>query len=126
LAEPSCQGAKSSSRAELGIGQRELRIPAAGPLFLLKVGSFPSLVPFADPTVRVMVPKRWFEEWLYGLPFLLRCVVLSVLMLSGAGVVIAVRVAAGHISSDLTGLVPVVFLAVLIAVVGAVLAERKS
>jgi len=73
-----------------------------------------------------MVPKRWFEEWLSGLPFLLRCVVLSLLMLSGAGVVIAVRVAAGHISADLTGLVPVVFLVIVIAVVGAGLTGRKS
>ena len=73
-----------------------------------------------------MVPKRWFEEWLSGLPFLLRCVVLSLLMLSGAGVVIAVRVAAGHISADLAGLVPIVFLVIVIAVVGAVLTGRKS
>jgi hypothetical protein len=95
-------------------------------LFLLKVGSFPSLEAFAAPSVRVMVPTRWFEEWLSGLPFLLRCVVLSALMLSGAGVVIAVRVVAGHISADLIGLVPVVFLVLVIAVIGAVLTGRKS
>jgi hypothetical protein len=73
-----------------------------------------------------MVPERWFEEWLSGLPFLLRCVVLSVLMLSGAGVVIALRAVAGRISADLTGLVPVVFLVIVISIVGAVYSGRKS
>jgi hypothetical protein len=73
-----------------------------------------------------MVRKRWFEEWLSGLPFLLRCVVLSVLMLSGAGVVIVVRVVAGDISADLTGLVPVVLLVIVIAIIGAVHTGRKS
>jgi hypothetical protein len=73
-----------------------------------------------------MVPKRWFEEWLADIPFLLRCLLLSVVMLSGAGLVIAVRVASGNISTDLTGLVPVVIFVIVIALVGAWATGRKS
>jgi hypothetical protein len=73
-----------------------------------------------------MAPERWFEEWLAGLSFFLRYLVLTVIMLSGAGLVIAVRVAAGHISTDLTGLIPVVLFVLVIALVGAMGAGRKS
>jgi hypothetical protein len=73
-----------------------------------------------------MAPKWWFNEWLAGLPFVLRCLVLSVVMLSGAGLVIAVRVAAGNLSTDLSGLVPIVVFVIVIAFVGALRAGRKS
>jgi hypothetical protein len=47
-------------------------------------------------------------------------------MLSGAGLVIAVRVVVGNISTDLTGLVPLVFIVIVVAFVGAVRTGRKS
>jgi hypothetical protein len=73
-----------------------------------------------------MARERWFNEWLAGLSFVLRGLVLSVMILSGAGLVIAVRVAAGNLSTDLSGLVPIVVFAIVIAFLGALRTGRKS
>jgi hypothetical protein len=67
-----------------------------------------------------------FGAWLAGLPFLVRCLVLSLVMLSGAGVVVAIRVASGPVSPDLAGLVPAVLLVVAVAVIGAWRTGRRK
>ena len=103
-----------------------LSIAAGKGLRLLKVASFPTPAHSAHHSVRVMARERWFEEWVAGLPFLLRYLLLSVVMLSGAGLAIAIRVVVGHISADLSGLIPVVIFVLVIAFVGAVAAGRRS
>jgi hypothetical protein len=74
-----------------------------------------------------MKPERAsFEEWLASLPFLVRGLLLSIMMLSGTGLVIAIRLAVGRISTDTSGLVPILFFVVVIAFLGAWRAGRKS
>jgi hypothetical protein len=89
-------------------------------LFSLSVASFPSPDGRAEHTLRTMKPeRRSFEEWLAHLPFLVRSVLLSIMMLSGAGLVIAVRLAVGQISTDTSSLVPILFFVVAVAFLGA-------
>jgi hypothetical protein len=96
-------------------------------LFLLKVAAFPSPADSADRTFRAMTPERTsFEEWLARLPFLVRGLVLSAMMLSGAGLVIVIRVALGRISTDSSGLVPILLFVIVIAFLGAWRAGRRS